>query len=790
VLSSSAEDVTLGSARLLTVEEVTQMNKTIQTTVVALVALLLAVLVNAPRAHAPGAPKEVIAAGSAAAPATLVKTTSAVPRREGSPTAAYGKIPLGFAANLGQTDSSVRFLAGGDGYRLFLTDAEAVLALVRPGAVKSGPVLRMQFGRGERPLSVSGLDELPGRANWLVGSDVARWRTDIPLYARVHYADVYPGVDLVFHGEGGRLEYDFELSPGADVRAIRVELEGAEKLAIDDHGDLLLSLPGGGTLRQLAPVAYQPDGRVMRRVPSRYVLIGPEEASDPRIGFVVGAYDPALPLVIDPVLSYSSFLGGGGTGGFDAAYGIATDHAGNAYVTGLTASSDFPGAGASVTSIDAFVTKVNAAGSAIVYSTTFGGSDRERGNGIALDISGNVFVTGRTESIDFPTTQLAYDRTCGTDGLCNPGGFGPQADAFVTKLNATGSTILYSTYLGGSGFDNGNSNRFLGDGVGDIAVDAGGNAYVTGSTQSADFPVTPDAFQGTDGGGVCTPGSVSCPDAFVTKLNADGSRLLYSTYLGGSDIDEGFGIALDAARAVYVAGTTISTDFPTTIRAVQRSPAGGNDGFVAKLEIGATELTYSSYLGGSLTDQISAVAVRGRDAYVTGVTTSFDFPTTPGVFQPTKAGDFDAFVTRVNAIGSRLIYSSYLGGLSDELPDGGIAVDGTGRAYLTGTTESGDFPHKRSLDACTATLGMFVTVVEATGSGIAFSTCLDGALNDFGTDIAVDARGRAYVTGHSSSSGAFSTTPFPTTAGAFQPDHAGNLDAVVVKIGGSPLTSP
>jgi hypothetical protein len=764
------------------------MRKTVQITFVSLVALL-AVLANVARGRAPGAPDDVSTAATPAAPAP-VKTTDAVPGRADSPAAAYGKLSFGFAANLGQADSRVRFLAGGDGYRLFLTDAEAVLALVRPGVVKSGPVLRMQFGRGAKPVSVRGLGELPGRANWLIGSDPGRWRTDIPLYARVHYADVYPGIDLVFHGEGGRLEYDFVLSPGADVRAIRIALEGAEKLTVDSHGDLLLSLPGGGTLRQRAPVAYQRHGLAMRRVPSRYVLLGPDGASNPRFGFAVGAHDPALRLVIDPVLSYSSFLGGGGTGGLDAAYGIAADRAGNAYVTGLTASSDFPGAGGSVTSIDVFVTKVNASGSAIVYSTTLGGRDRERGNGIALDTLGNVYVTGRTESPDFPTTRGAHDRTCGTDGFCNPGRFGPQADAFVTKLNATGSAILYSTYLGGSGFDNGNSNRFFGDGVGDIAVDVGGNAYVTGSTQSADFPVTPDAFQGMNGGGVCTPGTVPCPDAFVTKLNAAGSRLLYSTYLGGSDIDEGFGLALDASRAVYVAGTTISTDFPTTSDAFQPSPAGSPDGFVAKLRIGAAELTYSSYLGGSGTDQVSAVAVRGREAYVTGVTTSFDFPTTPGVFQPTKAGDFDAFVTRLNGTGSRLIYSSYLGGRSDEFSDGGIAVDGTGRAYITGTTESGDFPNKRSLDGCTATLGLFVTIIEAAGSGLAFSTCLDGRLNDLGTDIAVDDKGRAYVTGHTSSSGAFSTEPFPTTAGVFQPNHAGNLDAVVVKIGGSPLTGP
>ncbi|MGI8529527.1 MAG: SBBP repeat-containing protein [Geodermatophilaceae bacterium] len=690
--------------------------------------------------------------------------------------------PAGFELNVGQTDPRVRFSSAGKGFRLFLTNQEAVFALAQPGSpTQGGQVLRMRFGGAATP-AVQGMQELPGRANRLVGADPTQWRTGIPRFSRVQYADVHPGVDLVFRDEAGRLEYDFMLAPGADPAQIRLGFQGAAGLAVDDRGDLRVALPGGGELRQLAPVAYQGAGQTRRPVSSQYRLLGGD-----RVGIEVGQHDPALPLVIDPVLSYSSFLGGGD---YDSAYGIAVDADGNTYVSGLTASYDFPGA-STVAGIDAFVTKVSPDGSQIVYSTTLGGSADERANGLALDALGNAYLTGRTESPDFPTTGRAYDRTCGTDGACNPDGLGPHADAFVTKLNASGSALVYSTFLGGSGYDNGNPNRFFGDGAGDIAVDGAGNAYLTGSTQSANFPVTANAFQPSNGGGICTPGTPLCQDAFVTTLNAAGTRLLYSTYLGGSDIDEGFGIALDSSRAVYVTGRAVSGNFPVTPGAVRPRSRGGGDGFVTKFRANGTGLAYSTYLGGSGTDTASAIAVRGREAYVTGYTSSFDFPTTPGVFQPAKSGDFDAFVTRLTAAGSRFVYSSYLGGLTDELSDGGIAVDATGRAYVTGTTESGEFPQRRPLDGCTRTLGMFVTVVQAAGSGLDFSTCIDGGLNDYGTDIAVDAAGAAHVTGHSASSGSFSTQRFPTTAGAFQPGFEGGaLDAVVVRIEGPPLTSP
>jgi hypothetical protein len=736
---------------------------------------------------------------------------------------AYGKLPLSFEANQGQTNLGVKFLSRGSGYSLFLTPTEAVLTLrssrpeskvkgqktvaESPGLlsgwaaaneflkersasdlqVKSGvqeTILRMRLVGANRAPKISGVDELPGKSNYFIGNDPAKWRTNVPAYAKVNYQQVYPGVDLVYHGTQGKLEYDFVVAPGADPGVIRLSFEGAERLELDAQGDLVLRT-AAGELRQHRPVVYQEVAGARHAVSGNYVLRERREA-----GFEIARYDASQPLVIDPVLSYSTYLGGRD---FDEGLGIAVDSAGNAYVTGFTVSTNFPTTtGALETNFqggfaDAFVTKLNPTGSALVYSTYLGGSGFDQGAGVAVDSAGNAYVTGYADSTNFPTTPGAFQTTFG-------GGF---ADAFVTKLNPTGNALAYSTYLGGDNWDEGNG----------IAVESSGNVYVAGDTDSANFPTTPSAFQTIFGGP-----NFNFFDAFVTKLNPNGTALVYSTYLGGSGNEMGFGVAVDpgcgpapaAPCNAYVTGSTGSADFPTTTGAFQITFGGGicgfppntfpcYDAFVTKLNTtGTAPLVYSTYLSGSGVEIGFGIAVESSgNAYVVGLTESADFPTTPTAFQTTFGGFSDAFVTKLNPTGTApLVYSTYLGGSS--LDEGhGIAVDSSGIAFVAGITQSTNFPTTPGAFK-TTTLGgdydAFVTKLNPTGTApLAYSTYLGGSSSEqldltfFGvpvrSGIAVDSLGSAYVTGTTSS------TDFPTTSGAFQPAFGGDDgDAFVAKI--------
>jgi hypothetical protein len=669
----------------------------------------------------------------------------------------YGKLPLSFEANRGQTARQVKFLARGPGYTLFLTPDAAVLSLHRQ---KANVVLRMRLQGANARASVTGADALPGKSNYFIGSDPSQWRTDVPTYAGVKYAAVYPGIDLVYHGNQRLLEYDFLVAPGADPRAIGIRFQGARKLTVNRDGALVIGL-GGSEVIEPAPVVYQEVGGRRQTVAGRYVLRGKG-----RVGFSVAEYDRSRPLVIDPVLVYSTYLGGSGN---DDGTAIAVDTSGNAYVTGSTSSTNFPttpGAfqttnGGGTNDYDAFVTKLNATGSALVYSTYLGGAGRNPGLAIAVDASGNAYVTGFTNG-SFPVTQGAFQTTFGAGGF----------NAFVSKLSATGSALLYSTYLGGSVYD---------EGCG-IAVDASGNAYVTGVASSPDFPTTPGALQTSYGG---------MQDAFVTKLNAAGSALVYSTYLGGSDYDWGRGIAADASGNAYVIGSTQSSNFPTTAGAFQTILSGEGNAFVSKLSPTGTALIYSTYLGGGGDFGSGggiAVDVSGN-AYLTGATDSSSFPTTPGAFQTTSGGWKDAFVTELNATGSALVYSTYLGGSSSDYGNG-ITVDPWGDAYIIGITYSSDFP--TTPGAVQTTFGgvfdAFVSKLNADGSALLYSTYLGGNNHDWGFGTALDASGNAYVTGCTDSS------DFPTTPSAFQTTYGGQEDAYVSKLslgssGSPPVTT-
>ncbi|MEK6282886.1 MAG: SBBP repeat-containing protein [Acidobacteriota bacterium] len=699
----------------------------------------------------------------------------------------YGKLPLSFQSNSGQTDGRVRFLAQGAGYALFLTDSEAVLRLREGQSRREAATTRVMRSKGQsdtngrshdldlasQPLrgldeaaksiappnvlrirlmgankrsEASGEDEQEGKSNYFVGNDPTKWRTNVGHYSRVRYANVYAGIDQLYYGNHGQLEYDFIVAPGADYEQISLQFEGAKPVRIDAAtGELVLKFRDGSEVRQLQPYAYQEVDGQKRGVAARYV-----RKQKGQIGFALEGYDPLRPLVIDPVLIYSTYLGGSGS---DTGNGIAVDSFGNAYVTGETESLNFPTANAIQSgyggSFDVFVTKINTAGSARVYSTFLGGGAGDEGNGIAVDSFGNAYITGSTTSNNFPTAFAIQPTLSG------------NRDAFVTKLNAAGSAFFYSTYLGGSSNDISNA----------IAVDSAGTAYITGSTNSNNFPIA-GAIQQANGGVL---------DAFVTRINAAGSARLYSTYLGGVGEDIGFGIAVDSSNNAYFTGSTASFNFPT-LSPIQGMLRGGTDAFVTKLNSSGLAL-YSTYLGGGGTDVGRGVAVDSSgNAHVAGYTLSTNFPTAAAL-QPTLRGATDAFVTKFNTAGSVLVYSTYLGGVDGNDLGYGIQVDAFGNTYVTGYTTSTNFPTVSPIQPAKGDFfnaDAFVTKFNVAGSALVYSTYLGGANIDEGHGLAVDSLGNAYVTGITFSSN------FPT-ASPIQPVNGGgnnvvSSDAFVTKI--------
>ena len=715
----------------------------------------------------------------------------------------YGKLPINFEVNQGQTDSQVRFLARGQGYTLFLTSQHAVLSLRKSEArspkggeleslnaergvgrfallndrsslavdrfkpqdtqLTTNAVVEMRLVGAKASARVTGAEELPGKSNYFIGNDPKKWRTNIPTYAKVRVEDVYPGVDLVYYGNQGQLEYDFVVRPGANPKAIRLALtsgpspersarpgsagagEGSP-VKIDATGDLAVQADGG-EVRFHKPVMYQPASICNGQHPAcngqhaaDKTPVDGHYTSDEQnqVAFTIGEYDRTRPLVIDPVLAYSTYFGGSGG---DSANGIAVDGSGDAYVTGLTKSTDFPTTPYAFQARNhgngnVFVTKFNPDGSALLYSTYLGGSGGDSANGIAVDGSGNAYVTGTTRSTDFPTVNpFQATNHMNTFFCCS-------FTAFVTKLDATGSALVYSTYLGGHG-----------GGVGDIAkgiaVDSSGNAYIAGYTDSGDFP-TANAIQPTNH-------SASDPrtNGFVSEFNATGSALTYSTYLGGSGNASGGdsinAIAVDNSGNAYMTGFTRSRDFPTTPNALQPTcspgPAGCNGAFVTKINAGGSTLAYSTYL--EQANQGEAIAVDGSgNAYVTG---------------------YSAFAAKLNARGSRLAYFTNLGG--NGLTVGtGIALRGPGFAYVTGYTYANNFPTADPLQATNHAYAnggdnAFVTLLTPDGAGLVYSTYLGGSGSTHGLGIAVDGSGKAYVTGFTRSG------DFPTSPNAFQPTN-------------------
>jgi beta-propeller repeat-containing protein len=860
----------------------------------------------------------------------------------------YGKLPLIFEANAGQVGAEVKYIARASGYTVFLTPGEASLRLRVAGRearervkrnadrheadrsllasqpatidVLSSTLTMKLLGANPAPRMI-GLDELAGKSNYFVGKNSRNWRTNVPTYKKVKCEGVYPGIDVIYYGNGRRLEYDFIVAPGADPAAIRLGFDNTRAARIDDKGDLLIET-GVGEIRQRKPFAYQEEGGIRKEIAGGYRLKDGRE-----VGFEIGEYDRSKSLVIDPILVYSTYLGGSGQ---DEATGVAVDPVGNAYITGFTGSADFPvSAGAFQSSLvigtcsgglacnDVFVTKINAEGTAIIYSTFIGGTGQDEARGIAVDPSGNAYVVGRTNSNNFPITAGAFQTLLS----------GPQFrshDAFVLKLNADGTAPVYSTYLGGSIDDVGSG----------IAVDSSGNACVTGETASSNFPLANALQKGHHGD--CRGGGdvfIICDDAFVTKLNSAGTGLIFSTFFGGFEEDKGTGIAVDKADNIYVTGVTTSHGLLTTPGAFQTSARRNflsGDAFVLKLNPQGSAYIYSTYLGGEGGDLAYSIAAdEAGNAYVTGETYSTDFPVTAGAFQsasssgtiyrsddagdnwrgafaglpssltvraiivdpvnpanlyvgtssgvykstdgggswkptaplpgtsfdlaidpqktstiyaansgvfksaksgkkwkaaddgitapavlsliidpaktstlyagtedglfkttnggktwsdvtkglplrsvyalainpknpstvyafsgqPRFSGHFrfieggsDAFVTKINAAGSALVYSTYLGG---PLSDGGrgIAVDTAGNAYVTGYSVSDRFPTRNGLMQHARAEDAIITKLNAAGTAVIYSTYLGGVQPDIGARLAVDTAGNAYIVG-------------------------------------------
>lgn len=638
--------------------------------------------------------------------------------------------PLAFVPNAGRLDERVRYEAHAAGASFSFTPTEAVLAFARE---RKGHVLRLRFLGADPGVEVVGSRPWPGRVNDLRGSDPARWHTGIPIYGEVVYRGLWPGIDLAFRGDGGALKYEFRLAAGANPADVRLAYRGAEGLSLDRAGNLVVAT-SLGPLTDSRPVSYQQIGGRRVAVDSRYALSGSS------YGFALGAYDRSRPLVIDPGVVYSTYLGGFQ---IDQGNAIAVDASGSAYVVGTTGvqfgagPNDFPTTAGAFDATygglqDAFVAKLSPAGSALVYATFLGGNHVDDGLGVAVDAAGNAYVSGRSLSSDFPTTPGAFDTVSGNKG-------------FVAKLNATGSALLYSTYVGTLGPGN------------DVAVDAAGNAYVAGSGAAG---------------------------AYVAKVNATGSALLYTTLLNGSAADVATAIALDDAGSAYLVGWTNSSNFPTTIGAFDRTFNGAEDAFVAKVGP-AGSVAYSTYLGGASQEIGRDIGVDAAgSAYAGGHTNSAGFPTA-NAFDATLNGLQDGFVTKLNAAGSALVYSTYLGGSSgsfaEEVLD--LAVDAEGNALVSGGSRAIDFPTTPDAIPFTPSgevMTRFLTKLDAAGSSLRYSTFLPGAeawsarVNSGG--IAVDAAGAAYLTGLAAGN------PFTTTPGAFQTSHRGAGDAFVVKL--------
>ncbi|MCX6149091.1 MAG: SBBP repeat-containing protein [Ignavibacteriales bacterium] len=700
-----------------------------------------------------------------------------------------------FIQNKGQWNPEVKYLARIGGMNAWITNSGVVYDYYRikknfdetkttkmnpremqdyenKNTLVDGHVVRMQLVNAEKEVISVGNNQREGYYNYFISNDKSKWASYVPLYDNVEVKGIYKNIDVKYYYDNRMLRYDYIVKPGADVSRIIFKFDGQEGMNVNSKGELVLKTSIGEVTNGKL-YAYQMEGETQKEVECTF-----EQREDGAIGLKATGYDANKELIIDPLV-YSTFIGGSGD---DQGYSIAIDVSGNAYITGAASSQNYPTTpGAYQTNFNGtgYVTKLNSNGNGLVYSTFIGGNSTFYS--IAIDKGGNAFITGRNNSPDYPTTIGAFQTTYG--GSVEEGGIS-QGDAVVTKLNTTGSGLIYSTYIGGSS----NEMAFS------IAVDVEGNAYVTGTTNSKNYPTTSGAFQKSFGGGI---GDYFTGDGFVTKLNSTGSALVYSTFMGGSNNDHSYSIAVDAAGDAYITGQTYSSDYPTTPGVFQTTYVGGyntfGDAFVTKLNSIGSGLVYSTFIGDTGEDQGNSIAVdAGGNAYITGLTNSLNYPTTPGAYQTNfiSTGGMQyssVFVTKINPTGSGLVYSTFIGGGGGGDQGYSIAIDGSGNSYITGVTSSTIFP--TTSGAFQKSYGgrdvnyfggdAFITELNPTGNELIYSTYLGGHLNDYGNSIAIDASGNAFITGSARSSN------YPTTPGSFQSIYGGDElygDAFVTKL--------
>jgi hypothetical protein len=679
--------------------------------------------------------------------------------RSDSPTR-VGLLSLAFEPNSGQADSRVQFLSKGPGYSVFFEKDGAIFSLLRldskrslresrqffeqPPRVESLDLIDMRLLRANSESAVYGEDQLPGTVNYIIGNNEKNWHTGIPTFSRVKYESIYRGIDLIYYGTQRDLEFDFVVAPGASPKAIKLQLRGARRLSIDANGNLIV-VASQGNISFRRPIAYQIGANNERQ----HVASAFRITQGNTVEFVVGSYDQNKPIIIDPILNYSTYFGPG-----SAAVAVAVNGAGEAYVAGW-ASGTFPTSTGSFQPNPVnpgygrtfpYVAKFNSTGTALLYSTFISGSGTDYVTGLALDPAGNAYVTGSAASKDFPVTPGAFETV-------NRASVG---SAFVTVLNSTGTGLVYSTYLGGG-------NHTIPAGV---ATDGSGSSYITGITYDTDFPATPGSFQPVQ----TTKSLPSFGSGFVAKLNPTGTAVAYSTFLAGSGDDSPMAIQVDSSGAAYIGGATRSLDFPVTPGALQvanKAPDWGT-GFVTKVKADGSALLYSTYLGGSFQDAIAAVAVDSSgSAFATGSTASADFPTTLGAFQSASNQNglsqaSKGFIVKLNGTGSGLVYSTLLGGTSNRLGGssadygGAIVLDGQGNALVAGSTSGLDFPVTPGAfetlnlpELYSADSGSFLAKMNSTGSALLYSTYLGGTGDQSGENcdcargLAIDSAGNA-----------------------------------------------